>query len=196
MPYVRATFVICVGLVLAGLNGCGTADAGAQGNWVSARMDHLSEASGGALPSTIVELMDFASVRAEASSSEDHCLAQAIYFEARGEPVEGQIAVGEVILNRVDDAHYPSTICGVVFQNERWRHRCQFSFACDGLSDEPLERDAWMMARRIANLVKARLVPDNSGEATHYHATYVSPKWKHGLEQTVQLGRHVFYRGF
>ena len=84
----------------------------------------------------------------------------------------------------------------MVFQNERWRHRCQFSFACDGLSDEPLERDAWMMARRIANLVKARLVPDNSGEATHYHATYVSPKWKHGLEQTVQLGRHVFYRGF
>jgi len=188
--------VICIGLVFAGLNGCGTADSASQGNWVSARMQHLSQASGSALPSTMIELMDYASVRAEASSREDHCLAVAIYFEARGEPVEGQIAVGEVILNRVEDAHYPSTICGVVFQNEWWKNKCQFSFACDGLSDKPLEREAWLMARRIANLVKARLVPDSSGEATHYHATYVSPAWKHGLEQTVQLGSHVFYRGY
>lgn len=65
------------------------------------------------------------------------CLAQAIYFEARSEPLEGQLAVGQVVMNRVESNAYPDTTCEVVFQNERMRHRCQFSFACDGKSDRP-----------------------------------------------------------
>lgn len=122
------------------------------------------------------------------------CLAQAVYFEARSEPVQGQQAVAEVVLNRVSDGRFPDSVCGVVFQNENWRHRCQFSFACDGRSDRPRERRSWLQARQIAAAVLAGFSDGVTGDATHYHATYVSPYWARRLEKTVQVGQHVFYR--
>lgn len=128
------------------------------------------------------------------SEKEFHCLAQAIYFEARSEPFEGQVAVAYVILNRVKDKRYPNNICGVVFQNEKRRNLCQFSFACDGLSDNPYEMVAWNQARRVAGGVLKNTMSDVTARSTHYHATYVQPRWAKYLQPTIQVGQHVFYR--
>ena len=127
-------------------------------------------------------------------SDDNRCLAQAIYFEARGEPIEGQVAVAQVVLNRVANPRYPDSICGVVFQNEWHRNRCQFSFACDGRSDRPKEAASWDQSRRIAHLVLSERVRDFSLSATHYHAKYVTPKWASRLHETAEVGLHVFYR--
>jgi spore germination cell wall hydrolase CwlJ-like protein len=122
------------------------------------------------------------------------CLAQAIYYEARGESEAGQRAVGNVVLNRVADPHYPKTVCDVVFQNEQAHNRCQFSFACDGLADNPPDTRAWRRARKLAAALMTSKRRDDTGHATHYHATYVQPAWAATLEQTVDIGRHIFYR--
>jgi len=122
------------------------------------------------------------------------CLAQAVYFEARSEPFEGQVAVAYVVLNRVKDRHYPDNICAVVFQNEKRRHHCQFSFACDGLSDNPYERAAWNRARRVAGGVLLNALSDFTADSTHYHAKYVHPRWAKYLQPTLQVGQHIFYR--
>lgn len=122
------------------------------------------------------------------------CLAQAVYFEARSEPFEGQVAVAYVILNRVKDRRYPNSICEVVFQNEKRRHACQFSFACDGLSDNPYEMVAWNVARRVAGGTLKNASSDVTARSTHYHAKYVSPGWAKSLQPTIQVGSHIFYR--
>jgi len=122
------------------------------------------------------------------------CLAQAVYFEARSEPFEGQVAVAYVILNRVKDRRYPDNICGVVFQNEKRRNHCQFSFACDGLSDNPYELAAWNTARRVAGGALKNAGSDVTAHSTHYHAKYVTPRWAKYLQPTLQVGRHIFYR--
>lgn len=122
------------------------------------------------------------------------CLAQAVYFEARSEPFEGQVAVAYVILNRVKDRRFPDSICQVVFQNEHRRHSCQFSFACDGLSDNPYEMEAWNVARRVAQGVLANHNGDFTDHSTHYHARYVKPFWASHLQTTLQVGKHIFYR--
>ncbi len=127
---------------------------------------------------------------------EQHCLAIGIYFEARGEPKVGQIAVAQVIMNRVKERFYPSTVCKVVWQGSQRTTGCQFSFTCDGLSDKPRSWRKWRMAKRIARKVldgKAWL--KDIGNASHYHATYVSPKWKHGMWRRKKIGLHIFYRG-
>ena len=123
-----------------------------------------------------------------------YCLAQAVYFEARSEPLSGQLAVAQVVLNRVKSPAYPDTVCGVVFQNQNWRHRCQFSFACDGLSDKPYNRPAWAVSATIAEIAKRRAWDDLTHNATHYHADYVQPRWRLALTSTVRHGRHLFYR--
>jgi len=122
------------------------------------------------------------------------CLTQAIYFEARSEPVEGQLAVAQVVLNRVSDPRYPSSICGVVYQNEKLRHRCQFSFACDGLAETPYNMEAWDVATRISYIALSGRWEDITDEATHYHANYVNPSWSQRLLATAQHGTHIFYR--
>lgn len=126
--------------------------------------------------------------------SEVTCLAQAIYYEARGESAEGQRAVGNVVLNRVADPHYPHSICGVVFQNEHARHKCQFSFACDGLADDPPDTRAWHSAQKLAESMMTHKRKDDTGHATHYHAVYVNPDWASALQPTVDIGHHIFYR--
>ncbi len=129
-----------------------------------------------------------------ALAPETRCLAQAVYFEARGEPFEGQLAVAEVVLNRVGDARYPDTVCGVVFENELRRDACQFSFACDGRSDRPREARPWARAVLTASLVREGGLRSLTGAATHYHADWVRPGWSRVLDPTVRIGAHRFYR--
>lgn len=126
---------------------------------------------------------------------EAHCLAQAIYYEARGEPLPGQIGVAEVVLNRKESKRYPDTICGVVFQNEHRKNRCQFSFACDGKTDTPPSGKTWNKSVSLANYVLADGSLRLTNAATHYHADYVSPFWSKHLEKTVSIGQHIFYKG-
>ncbi|MDA4844887.1 cell wall hydrolase [Hoeflea sp. E7-10] len=126
---------------------------------------------------------------------EQQCLASGVYFEARGEPVKGQAAVAQVILNRVRNPAYPDTICGVVYQNKRWRNRCQFSFACDGIRDRVRSRHHWSIAKDVSMAVTAgKIWLDEVGSSTHYHATYVRPKWARRMKRVGRIGLHIFYR--
>jgi spore germination cell wall hydrolase CwlJ-like protein len=125
---------------------------------------------------------------------EQRCLAEAIYFEARGESREGQAAVAQVVLNRVSSGLYPATICGVVYQNRDHYEACQFSFACEGRSLRITEPDAWRSAMRIANSVMSgQTYLAEIGDATHYHADYVRPYWSYRLKKMDVIGHHIFY---
>lgn len=130
----------------------------------------------------------------EVDTAEGHCLTQAVYFEARSEPLDGQLAVAQVVLNRVKAGNYPDSICGVVFQNEHIKNRCQFSFACDGMSDNPYNPESWEIARRVSYIALSGHWDDITQSATHYHAYYVSPGWASRLEATGTFGSHIFYR--
>lgn len=123
------------------------------------------------------------------------CMAEAVYFEARGEPVRGQYAVAQVVMNRVRSEHYPNTVCGVVYQNKHWHNRCQFSFACDGIPDRVFDKDSWAVAQKVAEdvLVRGAYLPEIGG-ATHYHATYVRPYWLRDMRKEDKIGQHIFYR--
>jgi spore germination cell wall hydrolase CwlJ-like protein len=131
------------------------------------------------------------------SDKEQKCLAEGIYFEARGESVKGQAAVAQVILNRVRNPHYPGSICGVVYQNEDWRNRCQFSFACDRIPDIITSPRHWKVAKEIAMAVTAgKIWFKDVGSATHYHATYVRPAWGPTMKRVEKIGKHIFYRTY
>lgn len=131
------------------------------------------------------------------SAAEQQCLASGIYFEARGETVKGQAAVAQVILNRVRNPAYPKMICGVVYQNEDWRNRCQFSFACDNIKDRVNSQYHWRIAREVAMAVTAgKIWLPQVGSATHYHAVYVRPGWARTMEKVGRIGLHVFYRTY
>ncbi len=131
------------------------------------------------------------------SKQEQQCLAVGIYFESRGEPVKGQAAVAQVILNRVRNPAYPKTICGVVYQNDHWRNRCQFSFACDGIKDRVKSPGHWKTAEDVAMAVTSGAIwlPE-VGSSTHYHATYVKPRWARTMKRLKKIGRHIFYRTY
>jgi hypothetical protein len=126
--------------------------------------------------------------------AEHQCMARAIYFEARGESTLGQLAVANVILNRVATDVYPDTVCGVVFQNQQRRNACQFSFACDGQSDVPRSGRYWDQAIRVATQAMSgnRRILAVEG-ATHYHADYVQPRWASAMRYIKKIGRHIFY---
>lgn len=122
------------------------------------------------------------------------CLAEALYFEARGEPIEGQIAVAEVVLTRVDSRYWPNTVCGVVRQGEKRRTGCQFSYTCDGLSDKIGDKRSYAAVMRVARLMMRGAPRRLTGRATHYHADYVAPTWARTMEETTTIGVHIFYR--
>ena len=130
----------------------------------------------------------------EARSLERYCLAEAIYHEARGEPTLGQLAVANVILNRVASVQYPNTVCGVVHQNKHIKLRCQFTYACNGKSRKPRPGDYWDKAQRVAEqaLDGKRQILAVKG-ATHYHADYVNPGWHRSMKVLKKIGRHIFY---
>lgn len=129
------------------------------------------------------------------------CLALNIYHESRGSNLADKAAVADVVINRKKDERYPNTICEVVQQarldsngNPR-RNQCQFSWFCDGRSDTPRDQDRWEEAKLIAHQVlideKYRGISEG---ATHYHATYVNPKWASSFQQVGRIGEHIFYR--
>jgi len=133
------------------------------------------------------------------AEGEKLCLAQAIYHEARGESREGQLAVANVIINRALSKKYPSSICGVVFQNaDKGRYKCQFTFACDGRSDMGKERAAWNRSVKLAETAfyeyqqgeRPGVIPNS---ALFYHTTAVAPKWSHTFRRVAAIGSHVFY---
>ena len=125
----------------------------------------------------------------------EKCLADAIYFEARGEHVRGQMAVAQVVLNRAFSGKYPSTVCGVVYQNAHRHLACQFTFACDGIPDVVREPDMWERAKTIAaEMLDGKLWLPEVGKATHYHASWVRPGWVREMTKMHRLGVHTFYR--
>lgn len=127
----------------------------------------------------------------------ERCLANAVYFEARSEPLKGQIAVAQVVINRVFSPFYPNDVCDVVYQNAHRRLSCQFTFACDGKSKAIHERGAWARASRIAKQVlDGQIYEPAVGTSTHYHAIYVSPNWRHEMRKNVRYGIHNFYRPY
>jgi spore germination cell wall hydrolase CwlJ-like protein len=130
--------------------------------------------------------------RAEAQK----CLADAVYFEARGEVMKGQEAVAQVVMNRVFSGYYPHDVCGVVYQNSHRHLACQFTFACEGKDlnkiDEP---DMWEQAKQIArDTLDGKIWLAEVGHATHYHAYWVHPSWVHEMTRLYRLGVHTFYR--
>jgi len=130
-----------------------------------------------------------------------YCMALNIYYEARGSNLADKAAVSDVVLNRVNDNRYPNTICEVVKQGEKHnngnmvRNRCQFSWYCDGKSDVPLDQDRWFEAQMIAwGIIEFDKFRGITEGATHYHATYVSPRWAKDLQMVGRIGAHIFYR--
>ena len=148
-----------------------------------------------------------------------HCLAKNIYFEARGESMQGKIAVASVTMNRVHNARFPDTVCGVVEQAiySRWwkehhdrmvpvKWKCQFTWFCDGKSDKinltdsngrPIKQNlqAWQQSLEVALLTIRGLIPDNTNGATHYYnPNLASPQWAVHYEEVAQIDNHCFHR--
>ena len=124
------------------------------------------------------------------------CLALNIYHEARGEPGEGKLAVGHVVMNRVEDARFPASVCEVVKQGGwKRRARCQFSWWCDGRPDDPSELPAWEDSLYHARQVLWRATEDPTSGALWYHADHVAPAWRKQMIKGPKIGKHIFYRG-
>ena len=121
------------------------------------------------------------------------CLTQAVYYEAAFEPLDGRRAVAQVVLNRLRHPAFPKSVCGVVYQGSGGRV-CQFTFVCDGALYRQPELGAWRQAENVARAALAGYVETAVGEATHYHADYVAPRWAPLLAKVAQIGQHIFYR--
>lgn len=155
----------------------------------------LSVPIGGEAPAAGAQTRSSAFLAQDQAARESHCLSEAIYFEARGESSEGQAAVAQVVLNRVASGLYPPTICGVVYQNRKRWHGCQFSFACEGKSLRITDPGAWARAERIAaEVTNGKTYVSDVAGSTHYHANYVRPRWARRLEKTDVIGHHIFYK--
>ncbi len=122
------------------------------------------------------------------------CLALNIYHEARGEPLDGRVAVAQVVMNRVGDPDFPGQVCEVVRQGgERPRDPCQFSWWCDGRGDRPDDLAAWTGSKDLARRILAGSVGDPTGGALWYHADHVTPDWDMDIIRQAKIGRHIFY---
>jgi len=138
----------------------------------------------------------------------EYCMAMNIYHESRGSNRADKVAVADVVLNRVNSDRFPNTVCDVVTQakmSEWWKrehgkdvpvkHRCQFSWFCDGKSDKPTDEDAWVEAQYIAyEMIELERYVGITEGATHYHATYVTPRWAKDFSLVGRIGAHIFYR--
>jgi len=137
-------------------------------------------------------------LRAEEEQNNFDCLVEAIYYEARNQTFISQLAVANVIMERVRAKSFPSTICQVVHEGRKWKgnmvkHACEFSYYCDGKNENMKERNAIIHAMEVAELaMQGGLVEDVAG-ATHYHATYVYPYWADSMLYLGQVGHHRFY---
>ena len=164
----------------------GRADSGTGGETVAGKDDAARMQS----PAIRLGLVGKPRARAE------KCLADAVYFEARGEPSRGQMAVAQVVMNRVFSGYYPNNVCGVVYQNANRHLACQFTFACEGKDLSRIdELDMWAQAKRIAkDTLDGKIWLSEVGHATHYHAYWVRPSWVHEMTKLYRLGVHTFYR--
>lgn len=129
--------------------------------------------------------------------AEHRCLSEVMYYEARGEGQDGQMAVAEVVFHRLRHGHYGHSICAVVYEGAG-SPGCQFSFACNGELTVRKSAVSWRSAETLAARILTGEVAlrDITGNATHFHAASISPDWAddNGMERTVQIGNHVFYR--
>ena len=131
------------------------------------------------------------------------CMALNMYHEAKNQSMLGQIAVGQVVMNRVEDKRFPDNVCDVVTEAVTYKgtdkpvlHKCQFSWYCDGQKDEPdFDSKEWWDAKEYASIVlSGTIMLDVTEGATHYHATYVRPAWAKTKKKTTRIDRHIFYR--
>ena len=122
------------------------------------------------------------------------CLAEALYFEARGESVKGQFAVAEVILNRVDNPDFPDTVCGVVHQGTGRKYQCQFTYTCDGHKEVIREPRAFEQVGKVAHLMVEGAPRPLTKGATHYHTRFVTPRWSRVYPKVASIGVHHFYK--
>lgn len=144
---------------------------------------------------TRVSTLDLTGINIDGIDHNDRkCLTQAIYYEARNQDVAGQMAVADVILNRVSSRHYPNSICGVVYQGSKRKTGCQFTFTCDGSLDRPIERKAMVRSQILATAILGGFRLPLTADALNYHAGYVSPYWAPTLSETAKIGDHVFYK--
>ena len=132
--------------------------------------------------------------------SEEYCLAETIYFEARNQELLGQIAVGLVALNRVKSSRFPDTLCDVTRQAKRdssgriIKYKCQFSYYCDCLIEHVANKEAWSTAKIVAETVMEQGHKDFTDGALYYHTTSIVPYWSSAYHPTLELGDHIFYR--
>ena len=126
--------------------------------------------------------------------AEHQCLSEAVYYEARSESRSGQLAVADVVKNRVKSKHFPNSVCGVVYQGAEHPFACQFSFACDGSEDIAPKGTAWQRSQDIAQLSLMGFVSDLTKNSTHYHTVEIEPNWAKTLEFKTTIGFHKFYR--
>ena len=128
--------------------------------------------------------------------AERRCLAEVMYYEARGEGISGQEAVAEVVFNRIHSSGFPTTICGVVYEGAHLKHACQFSFTCNGDMNRPKNARAWAQAKFLAAKIIMGAIPLSgmTDDATSFHAVDVAPDWASQMQETVQIGNHIFYR--
>ena len=129
-------------------------------------------------------------------NEELQCLALNIYFETRASSLADAMSVSDVVLNRVNSTKFPNSVCDVVYEGiEKGRHKCQFSWYCDGKSDTPKNKTAWEKSRKYARdiYIYGRYIGITEG-ATHYHANYVKPYWAPTLDRITRIGSHIFYR--
>ena len=159
----------------------------------------------GIMLSIFIGLMLFShTANAYDENGDRYCLAQNIYFEAANQPQAGRMAVAHVVLNRVEDGQFPNTVCDVVYQakwGKNWkgndypiRNKCQFSWFCDGKSDEPTDSVTWMESIKLAGWILDGSYPDITEGALWYHTTKVDPYWNDYLESTVIINDHIFYK--
>jgi spore germination cell wall hydrolase CwlJ-like protein len=134
-------------------------------------------------------LSGYPSSASHIEQSEIYCLAQVIYFEARGEPIKGQIAVAQVTINRKNSNLFPNTICKVVSQTKP----CQYSWYCDGKSDTLPNNKTAAQSKALAYTILTTHLVDVTHGALFFHASSINPRWRN-LEKTVEIGAHIFYR--
>ena len=143
-------------------------------------------------------------VKASDANNDIYCMAQNMYFEAGKQPLAGKIAVAQVVLNRLKHPNYPATICGVIYQakyKQNWkgnmvpiRNQCQFSWFCDGKSDDPVDSPTWLLSLHVARDVVQGRYDDITEGSTHYHNDSVHPYWADSLNETVIINNHIFYK--
>lgn len=177
-------------------NGAGpAAEAPAPTTWLAAMYNKAMDALAGnpapeqaAAPLRTLDELVEANETAETADREQDCLASAVYFESRGEPIEGQLAVAQVVLNRASSGRYPADLCDVITQ------KAQFSFIHRGrFPSANRDSEAWRKAVAVARIAREKLAQSVPSDVLWYHATYVSPGWGKRLSKNAQIGLHIFY---